>query len=391
MRRAMPSVLAALSALLLTPALAVAAPVKIGFMSTFTGPGGTLGQDQYDGFMLAVDGEQGKLGGIDVEIIKEDDAMKPEVGIQIAQRFVSKDKVALITGVVFSNVMMAIHRPITSSKTFLIGSNAGPTPITGKGCSPFFFSTSWNNDQLHEAGGELANRMGFKNVYLLAPNYQAGRDAMEGFKRNFKGKIAGEIFSQTNQPDYSVEISTVAAAKPDAIYTFFPGGMGVNFTKQYQQAGLMTKIPMLSVSTIDGSTLPALGDVAVGAVTSSPYAPDLDNPANKQFVSAFRKKYGREPSLYAAQSYDAARLIASALKRTKGKVDDKDALRAAFRIADFASVRGHFAFNTNQFPISPFYRVDVVKDASGKAALSAKDVIFAKSEDSYARECAMKS
>lgn len=366
-----------------------AAPIKIGFISTFTGPGGTLGQDQLDGFMLAVDEEQGKLGGVDVQIIKEDDAMKPEVGVQIAQRFISKEKVSLITGVVFSNVMMAIHRPITSSKTFLIGSNAGPTPITGKGCSPYFFSTSWNNDQLHEAGGELANRMGFKNVYLLAPNYQAGRDAMEGFKRNFKGTIAGEMFSQTNQPDYSVEISTVAAAKPDAIYTFFPGGMGVNFTKQYQQAGLMTKIPMLSVSTIDGSTLPALGDVALGAVTSSPYAPDLDNPANKHFVEAFRKKFNREPSLYAAQSYDAARLIASALKRTKGNVEDKEALRTALKAADFQSVRGHFEFNTNQFPISPFYRVDVIKNVSGKAALSAKSVIFEKSKDSYAAECVM--
>lgn len=367
----------------------LAAPVKIGFLSTFTGPGATLGQDQYDGFMLAVDGEQGKLGGIDVQVIKEDDAMKPEVGIQIAQRLLTKDKVAIITGVVFSNVMMAIHRPITSSKTFLIGSNAGPTPITGKACSPYFFSTSWNNDQLHEAAGELANRMGIKRIYLLAPNYQAGRDAMDGFKRNFKGQIVGETFSQLNQPDYSVEISTVSAEKPDAIYTFFPGGMGINFTKQYQQAGLMNRIPMLSVSTIDGSTLPALGSLAIGAVTSSPYAPDLDNPANAQFAAAFRKKYGREPSLYAAQSYDAARLIASALKRTRGNVDDKEALRAALKAADFQSVRGYFAFNTNQFPISPFYRVDVVKDASGKAALATKSVIFERSVDSFARECPM--
>lgn len=376
-------------ATLLLGGTAAAAPVRIGFLSTLSGPGAALGVDQYDGFMLAVDQENGRLGGVEVKILREDDEMKPEKGVQIARQLLDRDRVSIVTGIVFSNVMMAVHRPITSAKVFLVGSNAGPTPITGKGCSPYFFSTSWNNDQLHEAAGELANRMGVKRVYLLAPNYQAGKDAMEGFKRNYKGEIVGERFSAVNQPDYSVEISTVAAARPDAIYTFYPGGMGVNFTKQYQQAGLMTKIPMVSVSTIDGSTLPALGEVALGAVTSSPYAPDLDNAANREFVQAFRKKYGREPSLYAAQSYDAARLIASALRRTGGNVDDKAAFRAALKAADFQSVRGYFAFNTNQFPISPFYRVDVIKGRDGQAALASKGVIFERSRDSYAGECRM--
>mgnify|MGYP001142524204 CR=1 FL=1 len=366
-----------------------AAPVKIGFLSTFSGPGATLGIDQYDGFMLAVEQEGGRLGGTEISIIKEDDEMKPDKGVQIARQFLARDHVDIVTGVVFSNVMMAVHRPITSAKTFLIGSNAGPTPITGKGCSPYFFSTSWNNDQLHEAAGELMNRMGFKRVFLLAPNYQAGKDALEGFKRTFKGEIVDETLSQLNQTDYSVEISTIMAKAPEAIYTFYPGGMGVNFTKQYQQAGLMSKIPMVSTSTIDGSTLPALKNAALGAITSSPYAPDLDNAANQEFAKAFRDKYGREPSLYAAQSYDAARLIASALKQTHGNVQDKEKFRAALKAADFKSVRGYFAFNTNQFPISSFYRVDVVKDAQGRAVLSNKGVIFEKSRDSYAASCPM--
>lgn len=377
------------SALLLASTLGVAhaAPVKIGFISTFSGAGATLGQDQYDGFMLAI--SDGKLGGVDVQVIKEDDAMKPDQGIQIARQMIMRDKVSIITGVIFSNVMMAVHPQVTAAKVVFVGSNAGPTPITGKGCSPYFFSTSWNNDQLHEAGGELMNRMGFKRVMLLAPNYQAGRDAMEGFKRNYKGEVIDEIFSQVNQPDYSVEISQVSSKKPDAIYTFYPGGMGINFTKQYQQAQLFSRIPMVSVSTIDGSTLPALGNVALGAVTSSPYAPDLDNAANKEFAAAFRARFKREPSLYAAQSYDAARLIGSALRKTKGNVTDTEALRAAIKAADFQSVRGHFSFNNNQFPISPFYRVDVVKGADGKAALSTKGVIFEKSKDSYAGQCNM--
>ena len=319
---------------------AQAAPVKIGFLSTFSGPGAALGVDQYDGFMLAVEQEGGRLGGAEVSIIKEDDEMKPDKGVQIARQFLMRDQADIVTGVVFSNVMMAVHRPITSAETFLIGSNAGPTPIAGKGCSPYFFSTSWNNDQLHEAAGEPMNRMRVKRVYLLAPNYQAGKDALEGFKRTFKGEVVGEILSQINQADYSAEITTVMAEAPDAIYTFYPGGMGVNFTKQYQQAGLMAKIPMVSTSSIDGSTLPALKNTALGAITSSPYAPDLDNAANQAFAKAFREKYGREPSLYAAQSYDAARLIASALKKTGGEVKDKTAFRAALKAADFDSVRG---------------------------------------------------
>ncbi|WP_420224546.1 ABC transporter substrate-binding protein [Pigmentiphaga litoralis] len=371
-------------------AAALAAPVKIGFISTFSGPGSVLGQDQYDGFMLAVEQGKGKLGDTDIEIVKEDDQMKPEVGVQIARQMLQRDKVAIVTGVIYSNVMMAIHRPITSGEVFFIGSNAGPTPVTGKGCSPYFFSTSWNNDQLHEAGGELTNKMGFKNVYLMAANYQAGKDALEGFKRTYKGKVIGETYTQVNQPDYSVEIANLAAAKPDAIYVFYPGGMGVNFTKQYQQAGLSTKIPMLSSSTIDGSTLPALQEAALGAVTSSSYSPDLDNPANKQFAEAYRKKYNREPSLYAAQSYDAARLLASALKKTKGNVADKEAFRAALKAADFQSVRGYFAYNTNQFPIAPFYRVDVVKGADGKVAFANKGTTFERSKDSYASQCEMK-
>lgn len=368
---------------------AAAAPVKIGFLSTFSGPGAALGVDQYDGFMLAVEQEGGRLGGVEVEVIKGDDEMKPDKGVQIARQLLMRDNVDIVTGVVFSNVMMAVHRPITSEETFLVGSNAGPSPLAGADCSPYFFSTSWNNDQLHEAAGELMNRMGIKRVYLLAPNYQGGKDALEGFKRTYQGTVVDETLSQINQTDYSVEISTVMSEQPDAIYTFYPGGMGVNFTKQYQQAGLMQKIPMVSTSSIDGTTLPALKDSALGAITSSPYAPDLDNAANKEFAQAYRQKYGREPSLYAAQSYDAARLIASALRQTGGELADKEKFRAALKKADFESVRGYFAFNTNQFPISAFYRVDVVKDEEGHASLANKGVIFEQSKDAYAASCPM--
>ncbi len=366
------------------------AQVKIGFLGTLSGPAGALGQDQYDAFMLGIENLGGKLGGATVQVFKEDDQQKPDLGVQLAQKLIERDKVDIITGVTFSNVMMAVHKPITDANVLLVGSNAGPTPLTGKGCSRNFFSTSWNNDSLHESMGQYANDAGYKKVFLLAPNYQAGKDAISGFKRMYKGTVVDEVYTTVNQPDYSAEIAQVQAANPDAIYVFYPGGMGVNFVKQYKQAGLLGKLPMLSTSTVDGTTLPALKDIAVGAVTGSPYSPDIDNPQNKKFVEDFKKKYNRVPSLYAAQSYDAAFLIDAALTKTGGKADNKDALRAALKSAEFKSVAGPFKFNTNQFPIRNFYRVDVAKDASGQAVFVNKGVVLKDHADAYYKECALK-
>ncbi|MBK6651487.1 MAG: ABC transporter substrate-binding protein [Betaproteobacteria bacterium] len=378
------------ASMLVVGACAQAQTVKIGFLGTLSGPAGALGQDQYDAFMLGVEHLGGKFGGATVQVVKEDDQLKPDLGVQLAQKLIEKDKVNLITGVTFSNVMMAVHKPITSAGLILVGSNAGPTPITGKGCSPLYFSTSWNNDSLHESMGQYAQDTGYKKVYLMAPNYQAGKDAISGFKRYFKGQVLDEVYTQVNQPDYSAEIAQLQAAKPDAIYVFYPGGMGVNFVKQYQQAGLLGKLPMLSTSTVDGTTLPALKDIALGAITGSPYSADIDNPQNKKFVADFQKKYNRVPSLYAAQSYDAAMLINSALTKTAGKTDNTEALRTALKAADFKSVAGPFKFNTNQFPIRHFYRVDVAKDASGAVALVNKGVALKDHADAYYKECAIK-
>lgn len=376
--------------LLAAPSLAQQREVKIGFLATMSGPAGALGQDQYDAFMLGIEHQGGRMGGATVQVIREDDQLKPDLGVQLVQKLIEKDKVPIITGVTFSNVMMAIHRPVTSAKVLLIGSNAGPTPITGKGCSPLYFSTSWNNDSLHESMGQHATDTGYKRVYLMAPNYQAGKDALSGFKRLFKGQVIDEVYTQLNQPDYSAEIAQLQAAKPDAVYVFYPGGMGVNFVKQFRQAGLLGSLPLLSTSTVDGSTLPALKEIAIGAVTGSPYSPDIDNPQNRRFVQDFERKYGRSPSLYAAQSYDAAMLLGAALTRTGGRTDDIEALRAALKNADFKSVAGPFRFNNNQFPIRNFYRVDVGRDSAGRAVFVNKGVVLKDHSDAYHKECELK-
>lgn len=380
---------AALFAALGAPASHAQAPLKIGFIGTMSGPGGALGQDQYDAFMLAIEQKGGKLGGVPVTVIREDDQLKPDVGVQAATKLLKSENVAIITGVTFSNIMMAIHKPITEAKVFLIGSNAGPAPIAGKECSPYFFSTSWDNDMLHEAGGQLATDLGYKNMYVMAANYQAGRDAVSGFKRDYTGKIIDEVYTQVNQPDYSAEIAQLQAAAPDAVYVFYPGGMGVNFVKQYRQAGLLGKIPLISAASIDGSTLPALKSLAVGAITSAPYAPNIDNPQNKQFVAAFTKAYKRVPSMYAAQSYDAAMLLDSAIAKVKGDLGNHDAFRAALKAADFQSVRGPFKFDTNHFPDAGFYRVDVVEGQDG-AELKAISPITIKTRANFPAQCPMK-
>jgi len=374
-------------ALAASPA-AAAEKVKIGFIATFSGPIGVIGQHMIDGFTLGIEHAGGKLGGLPVEVVKEDDQLKPDVGLQVAKKLLERDRVDFVVGTVFSNVMMAIYKPIVDARVFLIGSNAGPSPIAGAQCSPWFFSVSWQNDQPHEAMGKHVQDKGVKRVYLMAPNYQAGKDALAGFKRYFKGEVVGEVYTQINQTDYSAELAQLRAAKPDALYTFHPGGLGVNFVKQYAQAGLMSEVPFFSAFTIDETTLKAQGDAAIGTFGTAFWSADLKNPANERFVAEFRKKFGYEPSTYSAQSYDAALLLDAGIKAVGGKIEDKESLRAAFRKADFRSVRGAFKYNTNHFPIQSFYLRQVVKEGADLKLVS-RGLVFSEHADVYAKDCKM--
>ncbi len=365
-------------------------PIRIGFVGELSGPQAPLGQDMYDGFMLAVEMNGGKLGGVPVQVIKEDSQLKPDVANQVVDKLLDKDRVQIITGITFSNIMMAVHKKITDRGVFLIGSNAGPSPIAGAQCSPYFFSTSWQNDNQAEAVGKFASDKGYRNVIAMAPNYQAGKDAIAGFKRMFKGNVVDEIYTPLNQQDFSAELAQVAAKRPDALYVFYPGGLGVNFIKQFQQAGLNRSITVMSVSTADGTTLPALREAALGLMTGTAWGPDFPNEANQKFVAAFEKKYNRIPSQYAAQSYDAALLLDSAIRKVKGKVDDKKAFHAALKAADFKSVRGNFKFGSNQFPVQDFYVFDVAKDAKGRVSLRTVGKPLTNHVDAYAAQCNMK-
>ncbi len=365
-------------------------PLKIGFVGELSGPQGALGQDQYDGFMLVVERNGGKLGGVPVEIIKEDTQLKPDVANQVVRRLIERDQVPIITGVTFSNIMMAIHKTVTDNEVFLIGSNAGPSPIAGAACSPYQFLVSWQVDQLAEVFGVYANDKGYKNVYLMAPNYQAGKDFLSGFKRTFKGEIVDEVYTPLSQPDFSAELTQLNAAKPDAVFVFYPGGLGINFVKQYQQAGLLGRVPLMSGGAVDGTTLPALRETALGVLGAFPWGPDLDNASNKQFVKEFEQKYGRIPAAFAAQAYDSALLLDSAIRKVNGDLSDKKAFMDALKAADFDSVRGEFKFGNNNFPIQDFHIQEVAMDDKGRVSLKTVATPYKGQADSYHDQCPMK-
>jgi branched-chain amino acid transport system substrate-binding protein len=378
-----------LVALSLFVAGSASAAVKIGMVTTLTTKAGYLGEDIRDGFMLAMELGGGKLGGIDVELMVEDDGRKPGKGREIAERYIKRDKVKIMTGIVFSNVAMAVVPKVVKDDVFYISPNAGPSALAGKGCHKNYFNAAWQNDNLHEVMGQHVNDAGYGSAYILAPNYPAGKDALAGFKRFYRGKIAGEVYTKLGQSDYAAELANLRAAKPDAVFFFLPGGMGINFLKQYSQAGLNASIPVFGPAfSFDARILKAVGDAAVGVLNGSQWNYDLDNAANKTFVAAFKDKYGRMPTLYASQGYDTANLIGSALKATGGNPSNMDAFRSALEKADFDSVRGSFRFGSNHHPVQDIYVREVVKDASGIHNKTLKKV-FSDHTDAYAGQCSL--
>ena len=372
------------------PAPAKTGPLRIGVVTVLSGPQAALGQQLRDGFALALKDKGGKLGGRTIETVLIDDELKPDVAVAKVRAMLERDKVDIVVGPVFSNIVQAIQKPVVEAGAILISPNPGPSNLAGKLCHENFFVTSYQNDQPHEAMGKYAQDKGFKRAYLLAPNYQAGKDSLAGFKRAFKGEIVEEAYAPLGTLDFSAELAKIAAAQPDVLFTFMPGGMGVSLVKQFRQAGLADKVPFLSAFTVDESTLPAQQDAALGFLSGITWAPNMDNPQSKAFVAGYEAAYGAVPASYAMHAYDTALLLDAALTRTKGETADKPALRAALKKADFASLRGKFRFNTNNFPIQDFYVVKVAKRADGKFQTEIAEKVFSDYGDVYAKDCALK-
>ena len=389
--RRMTIIPATVLALVAGPAQAQQKTVKIGFVSTFSGPVAAIGNDMKNSFELGLDQHGRKLGGLPVEVIYADDQLKPEVGVQKTQELIESDHVDFVVGYIWSNVLLASLKPLVDSKTMTVVTNAGPNQLAGELCSPYVFSTSWQNDQTPAAVGRYMNEKGVKTAFLIGPNYAAGKDMLAGVQTSFKGQIVGqELTRWPDQLDFSAELSKARAAKPDAIFAFYPGGAGVQFVTQYVQAGLKGQIPLYTAFTIDDLSLPRLKDLAVGVPGAQEWVNDLPNDANKTYVTDYKAKYHAAPSFYGAQTYDAVGLIDSAITAVKGDLGNKEGMRKEMENADFKSVRGDFKFGNNHIPIQNFYLQDAVKNADGSYALKTVALIVKDDQDRFHDKCMMK-
>jgi branched-chain amino acid transport system substrate-binding protein len=378
-------------ALVAGPALAQDKTVKIGVISTFSGPPAAIGNDMKNSFELGLDHHGRKLGGLPVEVIYEDDQTKPEVGVQKTQKLIESDHVDFIVGYIWSNVLLASLKPLTDSKTMTVVTNAGASQLAGELCSPYVFSTSWNNDQTPASVGLYMNQKGVKSAFLIGPNYAAGKDMLAGVQSTFKGQIVGqELTRWPDQLDFSAELSKARDAKPDAIFAFYPGGAGVQFITQYVQSGLKGQIPLYTAFTVDDLSLPRLKDLAIGIPGAQEWVNDLPNDANKKFVADYKAKYNSSPSFYGAQTYDAVGLIDSAIAAVKGDLTNKEGMRKEMEKADFKSVRGPFKFGNNHIPIQNFYLQDAVKGPDGSYTLHTVATIVKDSQDTFHDKCPMK-
>jgi branched-chain amino acid transport system substrate-binding protein len=364
--------------------------LKIGFITTMSGPQGIIGKHMKDSVELAIEHLGHKVGGLPVEVVYGDDQTKPDVGVQIANEMLKKDQVDIVSGVIWSNVMMAVAPVVNGAGKIMVGANAGASPLAGNQCNRLYFSASWNNDQSPEALGKYLQEKGIQDLYVMAPNYQAGKDMVAGLKRYYKGKIVDEVYTKLGQQDYQAEITQLRSKNPKAVFVFYPGGMGIQFVRQYVQAGLRDQIPLYSVFTVDETTLPALKDAAVGQYEARFWSPDLKVPASQKYVADFRKKYGYTPSFYGAQSYDAILLIDSAVKAVKGNVKNVDGMVAAMEKANYDSIRGKFQFNVNHHPIQDFYLLKAVKGGPDGVEMQIQQKAFEKHKDAYWQQCKMK-
>lgn len=381
------TVLVAITTSLLTLNHAMAETLKIGWMTTLSGGLAPLAKQMTDGFMLGVENLGGKLGGLETEIIQVDDQLKPDVAVELAKRLTTRDNVHIIAGVLASNILMSIYKPLREQNAIFISANAGPSPIAGKLCTKSIFVASYQNDQVHAAVGAYVQRLGKKKMVLIAPDYQGGKDAIAGFKARYAGEVAGEIMTKLQQEDFSAEISRISSLKPDGVLAFLPGGLGITFVKQWIQAGLKDTIPLYTSFMFNALSIPAFGDAATGFTTATFWAPEIKNSQNEKFYKSFKAKYGYEPIDIAAAGYDTANLIDGAIRSTGGMISDKETLISALHAAKFESVRGNFSFNNNNFPIQDFYITEVKKDDQGLIRPVMQELLLPNDKDAFSGDC----
>lgn len=378
-------------AMALMPMMVSAAPVKVGIANDISGPFAAIGAEARDGFNLAIKHLDGKLGGQDAEFIQTDMGGNPDQARQLVDRYLKRENIDFFTGPIGSNVALAVGPALFNAKVPYLSNNPGPSQFAGAQCNKFWFGTSYQNDAFHEAAGKVASDRGYENVFIMAPDYPAGRDALNGFKRGYDADVSQELYTRLGQIDYAAEIAQIRAARPEALFIFLPAAMGINFVKQFVSSGLSEDITLIGPGfSADEDVIMAVGEPMLGIYNTAQWAHDLDVPRNKEFVDAFRKEYDdRYPSVYAAQAYDVIMAIDAAVRQSDGKVDDRDAIVQALKNADFDSVRGEFRYGDNHFPIQSYYVRVIDKDADGRITNKLVDKVFDDYQDVYVGDCKM--
>ena len=367
----------------------IAKDLKIGLLITTSGPGAVLGAETKRGWDLAMEHVGGKIGGLDTKIIIGDDQVRPNVAITEVDKLINLHNVDIVSGVLWSHVLMAIHRPVLNSGRILLVTNAGASPLAGRNCHPLYITTSWQNDQFTDATAAAMNQAKVEETFVVVPNYRAGKDLLKRFPKKFKGRVVGSILFPLGQTDFQAELSQIRAQKPKNVMVFAPGGSAIAFFKQWQALKLSKQMNLYAINMVDAMSLPAIGKAAIGTWYVSPWNHVYDSPANKRFVSDFKKKHGRLPTQYAAQAYDAVVLLDAAIKARKGDISNRSALVKAMTHAKVSTTR-NLKYNVNHFPIQNFYKLRIVAGPSGHPEIKAAGIAVANMKDDFVDQCRMK-
>jgi branched-chain amino acid transport system substrate-binding protein len=346
------------------PAIAQAAPLKVGLMLPYTGTFAGPGKSIDNAFRQYIAEKGNKLAGRSIEYVVVDDQADPSKATDNMNRLVERDKVDVVVGTVHSGVQMAMMKIARESRKLMIIPNAGVAIATQSGCLPNVFRTSFTNWQPNYPAGQVMIDAGLKNVMTISWKYAAGEEQIGGFREGFTkagGNIVGELWLPFPEVEFQSYLTQIAQKKPDGVFTFFAGGGAVKFVKDYAAAGLRKSIPLYSSGFLTDGTLEAQGESAEGLQTTLHYADDLDNPQDKAFRAGFLKRYNVEPDVYAVQGYDSGALLDIGLSATAGDINATDALYKAMASAKINSPRGPISFSPSHNVIQDIYLREVRK------------------------------
>ncbi|MBC7953081.1 MAG: ABC transporter substrate-binding protein [Rhodospirillaceae bacterium] len=365
--------------------------IVVGVVATLTGPGALAGQDLVDGFNLALKQLGGRFSNQEVRVVLADDKGSPDIARQQVKRLMDRERLDMVLTGVSAPSLATIIKPLVDARLFVLNLDQSPPALSGAECSQFLFSLAAPVDGLHEAMGQYLAAEHIRRVVVVGPQTGVTNDAVAALKRTFPGEVVAVLSPHPGAATFAPELDHIKQLKPDAIYSLLTGGMGGGFVRAWGASPLKGEIPLFPLwPAVERQMLPAMADAAQDMISIGTWGNDLDSIPNRRLNADFEMEFGRPPSTWAAQGYDAAFLVDSALKATNGKTSNEDALRTALRRADFISARGSFKFNTNQFPVLNYYLRKVSRDAKGRPTHEMRGVVLKEWRDRQAHSCPMR-